>query len=203
MKKIAILLFIIVFMSSFVFATTYTGGASIVYNSNNTPNGSTVNLGLKLSLSDVQYYEFGFSEDSSYSLDTSTTAISNIVLSKDEERSAGENIIASASFCAYWKVISFYNLTFYISSSGALNDGKTNNVDYTLYDSRNNTILDSDNYTNEVEIGTFSPDFSSLEFSSVGFKSFEMVTAAVQNAFPDNDIDRVYQTTFYLKVEVE
>ena len=119
--------------------------------------------------------------------------LSSINLEKDEERTAEKlqddttgdsNIVASAKFKAYWKIISGYSLRILLLANGKLTgeDGaKTVTVHYSI--SRDGSAIlgyrsDTDSIGDEAEIGNYSPDYTNQVFSTVGSSEFEIVTVS-------------------------
>ena len=122
--------------------------------------------------------------------------LSSINLEKDEERTAEKlqddtttgdsNIVASAKFKAYWKIISGYSLRILLLANGELTGedaaGK-NNVTVRYSISRDGSEIlgytsDTVSLGTEAEIGNYSPDYTNQVFSTVGSSEFEIVTVS-------------------------
>ena len=208
-KKVWIFIFIFI-TTTFGFAkdiTFHPYGERIVYVPKAQINDNII-VPLSFSLAEIQSYEFGFTQDESVSLRTQTTTISTLPLSRDEEREAEGNnsrVIASASFKIYWKIISGYGLKFYLAANGPFKSSENNLIDYSIYDIGDNIILgykgnNSSNYTDNVEIGSFSPDYGNQDFSEAGSVSLEIVTTDdLSKAF---DSSSSYSTILTISVKV-
>ena len=214
MKKKVWICILIFLVTASIFASDITAppyGNRIVYDTDIETINENIVLPLSFSLADIQSYEFGFTQDDSVSLRSQTTAISTLALSRDEEEEAKpENngkVIASASFKVYWKVVSGYNLKFYLSASGAFSSGGNDTVDYSIYDIGENIVLGygravSNNvYTTPSEVGSFTPDYEDQDFAVAGSSSFRIVTRDdLQDAFDGQKSS--YYTDLVISVEV-
>lgn len=210
-KKLWILIFIFI-TTAFVFAKDIIEppyGERIVYDSTVQNINDNIVVPLSFSLAEIQSYEFGFTQDESVSLRSQTTAISTLPLFRDEERENDINntrVIASATFKIYWKVISGYGLKFFLAADGPFKSKEsTTTIDYSIYDIGDNIILgdkgnNSSNYTGNVEIGSFSPDYAKQDFSEANSVSLEIVTTDDLSTAFDNGSS--YSTNFTISVEV-
>ena len=101
-----------------------------------------------------------------------------------DDTTGDSNIVASAKFKAYWKIISGYSLRILLLANGKLTgeDGaKTVTVHYSI--SRDGSAIlgyrsDTDSIGDEAEIGNYSPDYTNQVFSTVGSSEFEIVTVS-------------------------
>ena len=207
-KKVWIFIFIFI-TTAFVFAediTSLSYGKQIVYDSEVQKFDINIEVPLSFSLADAQSYEFGFTQDESVSLRTQTKSISTLPLSRDEEREGvSNNVIASASFKVYWKIISGYGLKFYLAADGPFKSKEDTTIAYSIYDIGDNIILgdkgnNSPNYSAPVEIGSFSPDYTNQDFSEAELVSLEIVTTDdLRAAFESSSS---YSTILKITVEV-
>lgn len=219
MKKI-ITVFLMLILTLSLFAEAYPDGAGNSVSYGESLSNQNVAINLIFNLKDSQLYEFGFTDSSSnVSLDTKVTPIESIELMRDYDReipsteeTTGTGIVASASFKAYWKIISGYNLDLYISSSGKFvptdtTSTSTETIEYSLYDSNNNVVLGegrvdsvSDNYKSEYLLSSHRPDYKNYQFSSAA--SFELDLVTKEDLTHKFDSVKSYSTTFTLSVEV-
>lgn len=191
MKRIHVFLVLLFIFISSAFPTSY-GESYGVYNNPISSDNNPIRLPLSFSLKNEQYYEFGFTSDRTVSW-SPTSPLMRIALEKDEERTAEKlqddttgdsNIVASAKFKAYWKIISGYSLRILLLANGKLTgeDGaKTVTVHYSI--SRDGSAIlgyrsDTDSIGDEAEIGNYSPDYTNQVFSTVGSSEFEIVTVS-------------------------
>ena len=190
MKRIHVLLILLFIFISSAFSTSY--GESYGVGNSISSDNNPIRLPLNFSLKNEQYYEFGFTSDRTISW-SPTSPLMRIALEKDEERTAEKlqddttgdsNIVASAKFKAYWKIISGYSLRILLLANGKLTgeDGaKTVTVHYSI--SRDGSAIlgyrsDTDSIGDEAEIGNYSPDYTNQVFSTVGSSEFEIVTVS-------------------------
>ena len=190
MKRIHVLLILLFIFISSAFSTSY--GESYGVGNSISSDNNPIRLPLSFSLKNEQYYEFGFTSDRTVSW-SPTSPLMTIALEKDEERTAEKlqddttgdsNIVASAKFKAYWKIISGYSLRILLLANGKLTgeDGaKTVTVHYSI--SRDGSAIlgyrsDTDSIGDEAEIGNYSPDYTNQVFSTVGSSEFEIVTVS-------------------------
>ena len=207
-KKVWIFIFIFI-TTAFVFAediTSLSYGKQIVYDSEVQTIDINIEVPLSFSLADAQSYEFGFTQDESVSLRTQTKSISTLPLSRDEEREVvSNNVIASASFKVYWKIISGYGLKFSLAADGPFKSKENATINYSIYDIGDNIILgdkgnNSRNYIAPVEIGSFSPDYTNQDFSEAELVSLEIVTTDDLSAAFESSSS--YSTILKITVEV-
>lgn len=215
MKKI-IFVFLMLILTLSLFAEAYPDGAGNSVSYGESLNDQNVAINLIFNLKDSQLYEFGFTDSSSnVSLDTKVTPIESIELMRDYDRETSDTgIVASASFKAYWKIISGYNLDLYISRSGKFvptdtTSTSTETIEYSLYDSNNNVVLGegrvdsvSDNYKSEYLLSSHRPDYENYQFSSAASFELDLVTRDNLTGKFNNNV-KSYSTTFYLSVEVQ
>lgn len=190
MKRIHVLLILLFIFISSAFSTSY--GESYGVGNSISSDNNPIRLPLNFSLKNEQYYEFGFTSDRTISW-SPTSPLMRIALEKDEERTAEKlqddttgdsNIVASAKFKAYWKIISGYSLRILLLANGKLTgeDGaETVTVHYSI--SRDGSAIlgytsDTDPLGTEAEIGNYSPDYKNQVFSTVGSSEFEIVTVS-------------------------
>lgn len=214
MKKI-IFVFLMLILTLSLFAEAYPDGAGNSVSYGESLSDQNVAINLIFNLKDSQLYEFGFTDSSSnVSLDTKVTPIESIELMRDYDRETSDTgIVASASFKAYWKIISGYNLDLYISSSGKFvptdtTSTSTETIEYSLYDSNNNVVLGegrvdsvSDNYKSEYLLSSHRPDYENYQFSSAASFELDLVTRDNLTGKFNNNV-KSYSTTFTLSVEV-
>lgn len=188
MKRIHVFLVLLFIFISSAFSTSY--GASYGVGNSISSDNNPIRLPLSFSLKNEQYYEFGFTSDRTVSW-SPTSPLMRIALEKDEERTAEKlqddtttgdsNIVASAKFKAYWKIISGYSLRILLLANGELKAGKNVTVRYSI--SRDGSEIlgytsDTDSLGTEAEIGNYSPDYTNQVFSTVGSSEFEIVTVS-------------------------
>ena len=190
MKRIHVFLVLLFIFISSAFSTSY--GESYGVGNSISSDNNPIRLPLSFSLKNEQYFEFGFTSDRTVSW-SPTSPLMRIALEKDEERTAEKlqddttgdsNIVASAKFKAYWKIISGYSLRILLLANGKLTgeDGaKTVTVHYSI--SRDGSAIlgyrsDTDSIGDEAEIGNYSPDYANQVFSTVGSSEFEIVTVS-------------------------
>ena len=219
MKKI-ITVFLMLILTLSLFAEAYPDGVGNSVSYGESPSDQNVAINLIFNLKDSQLYEFGFTDSSSkVSLDTKVTPIKSIELMRDYDReipsteeTTGTVIVASASFKAYWKIISGYNLDLYISSRGAFTDDittPTEIVKYSLYDSNDNVVLgegraDSveDIYKSGYLLSRHRPNYSNYNYQFSSAESFEFDLVTKEDLAHKFDSVKSYSTTFTLSVEV-
>lgn len=171
----------------------------------------SIALPLSFSLKDMQRYEFGFTLDNAVSIDenSNTTSLTTLPLQRDEEREAKNpgNIIVSANFNVYWKIVSGYHLKVKLSSSGAFSaEGADKTINYRIDNRASETQILPNNgsYTTAVEIGDFTPDYDSkpqiFYDSDLVYLEIYTVGNITEDLFNNNVSS--YSTTLSLTVEV-
>lgn len=213
MKRKACFVVLVFFLLLHVLAAeegTESYGKMIMY-------GDTVDqsiaLPLSFSLKDMQRYEFGFTLDNAVSIDenSNTTPLTTLPLQRDEEREADpaaqNDIIVSAIFNVYWKIVSGYHLKVKLSSSGAFSaEGAEEIINYRIDNRASETQILPNNgsYTTAVEIGDFSPDYASkpqiFYDSDLVYLEIYTVDKITEDLFNGNVSS--YSTTLSLTVEV-
>lgn len=192
MKRIHVFLVLLFIFISSAFSTSY--GVSYGVGNSISSDNNPIRLPLSFSLKNEQYYEFGFTSDRTVSW-SPTSPLMRIALEKDEGRTAEKlqddtttgdsNIVASAKFKAYWKIISGYSLRILLLANGELTGedkaGKNVTVRYSI--SRDGSEIlgytsDTVSLGAEAEIGNYSPDYANQVFSTVGSSEFEIVTVS-------------------------
>ena len=174
-------------------------------------SGSQINLKLEFSLQKSQYYEFGFTNDSSIKLGTAVTAIENLPLAKDDAESVNGALKASADFSVYWKIVSGYPLSLYLKASGPFTRTAEDTVGYSLLGSDNTVILgdgrenyntyNTDAYTDSALMLTYKPDYDKQVFSDADVLELRIITNDIDNAFANENSS--YSTVFTLSLEVQ
>lgn len=215
MKRINVFLVLLFIFISSAFPTSY--GVSYGVDNLISADNSAISLPLNFSLKNEQYYEFGFTSDRTVSW-SPTSPLTTITLEKDEERTAEKqqdnttgdaNIVASAKFKAYWKIISGYSLRILLLANGKLtgeDEAKTVTVHY--YISRDGSEIlgytsDTVSLGTEAEIGNYSPDYKNHVFSIVGFSEFEIVTVSENlDVWSGSVANGELKTDIRLRVEV-
>lgn len=176
----------------------------------NTWSGSKINLKLEFSLQKAQYYEFGFTNDSSIKLGTAVTAIENLPLAKDDAESVNGALKASADFSVYWKIVSGYPLSLYLEASGPFTRTAGGTVGYSLLGSDNTVILgdgrgnntyNTDAYKDRALMLTYKPDYDKQVFSDADVLELRIITNDIDNAFANENSS--YSTVFTLSLEVQ